>query len=327
MKLFVTGGAGYVGSHCVRCLLDAGHEVVVFDSLVSGHRKAVDPRARLVQGDLADTPALTRCLRDERPDGVLHFAAFIDVGESVRDPVKYYRNNICNSVSLLDAMQRADVRRMVFSSTCATYGYPTELPLTEEQPQIPINPYGRTKLAIEWLLRDAAEAWGLGAVALRYFNASGAAADGTIGEDHRPETHLIPLILQVPLGQREFIQVFGTDYPTSDGSCVRDYIHVEDLSAVHERAITRIEGPGLQAYNVGTGNGYTVLEVIAAARTVTGHGIPIRIGPRRPGDPPELFANADRAKRQFGWEPRYRTIEAIVGSAWRWHSAHPHGYV
>ncbi len=326
MRILVTGGAGYVGSHCVRRFVDGGHDVLVLDNLTSGHREAVHSRARLVTQDLSDGAALAGMLREYRIEAVLHCAASIDVGESVREPLKYYRNNACNSVSLLEAMRAAGVKKLVFSSTCATYGDPIELPLTENHPQHPINPYGRAKLAIEWAMRDSAEAWGLGAVAFRYFNASGAAADGTIGEDHRPETHLIPIVLQVALGQRPHVQVFGTDYATPDGSCVRDYIHVEDLAEAHLRAITSIAGPGFQAFNLGTGLGHSVLDVIRAAREVTGHAIPLEIGPRRAGDAAELYANADLVRHALGWMPRYTSLAQIVASAWGWHRSHPHGY-
>lgn len=326
MRILVTGGAGYVGSHCVRRFVEAGHDVVVYDNLASGHREAVHARARLVTHDLSDAAALTAALREFRIEAVLHCAASIDVGESVREPLKYYRNNACNSVNLLEAMRSAGVQRLVFSSTCATYGNPVELPLTEDHPQQPINPYGRAKLAIEWAMRDSADAWGLGAVAFRYFNAAGAAADGSIGEDHRPETHLVPIVLQVALGQRDKVQVFGTDYATPDGSCVRDYIHVEDLAEAHLRAITTISGPGFRAFNLGTGVGHSVLDVIHAAREVTGHPIPLEIAPRRPGDAAELYANAGLVRHALGWIPRYTSISDVVASAWRWHRTHPNGY-
>ncbi len=326
MNIFVTGGAGYVGSHCVRRLCEQGHKVTVFDSLVAGHRAAVDRRAAFVRGDLAEPLEVREALDGGKFDAVMHFAAFLDVGESVREPLKYYRNNVTNTIHLLEAMKRAGVKKMVFSSTCATYGVPDDLPITEDMSQNPINPYGRTKLAIEWLLADSAEAWGLGSVSLRYFNASGAASDGSIGEDHDPETHLIPIVLQVALGQREHISIFGDDYPTPDGTCIRDYIHVEDLAEVHARAIEGISGAGADYFNVGTGVGQSVLDVITAARSVTGHGIPARVAPRRPGDPPSLYADPSRVMRRYRWEPRFKAIESVVASAWNWQKSHPQGF-
>lgn len=326
MKILVTGGAGYVGSHTVKRLLNGGHEVTVFDSLVKGHREAVDPRAVLVEGDLGRSAEIAAAIEGGGFDAALHFAAFAEVGESVADPLLYYRNNVANTINLLEVLRDAGVRRLVFSSTCATYGMPDDLPITEAMNQNPINPYGRTKLAIEWLLQDSADAWGLGSVSLRYFNASGASADGSIGEDHDPETHLIPIVLQVALGQREAIKVFGSDYPTPDGSCVRDYIHVEDLAEVHLRAIEGIKGAGAEFFNVGTGVGHSVLDVITAAREVTGHPIPAEVVARRPGDPPELYADASKVRQRYGWVPSYRTLDTIVGSAWAWHKARPRGY-
>lgn len=326
MRVFVTGGAGYVGSHCVRCLIQAGHDVTVFDNLSFGHRRAVDSRARLIEGDLADRDRLRTLLTPGSFDAVMHFAAFINVGESVDRPLRYYRNNVANTLNLLEAMEDARIRRLVFSSTCAVYGEPEDLPLTEGMPRAPINPYGAAKLAVEHMLEYSAAAWGLGAVALRYFNASGAAEDGTIGEDHSPETHLIPLVLQVPLGRRDKIKIFGTDYATPDGSCVRDYIHVTDLAQAHLLAVEKMREGEAEAYNVGTGTGVSVFEVIAAAREVTGHPIPSEAVERRPGDPPVLYANASKIEARLGWIPRYRTIENIVASAWKWHQAHPNGF-
>jgi UDP-glucose-4-epimerase GalE len=326
MRVFVAGGAGYVGSHCVKRLAAAGHQVTVFDNLSAGHRRAVDPRAALVPGDLADRSKLLEVLRAGRFDAVMHFAAFLDVGESVRYPLKYYRNNVANTLNLLEAMQETGVRRLVFSSTCAVYGVPEKLPLTEAMPRNPISPYGASKLAVEHMLEHCAAAWGLGAVALRYFNASGAAADGTLGEDHSPEIHLIPLVLQVALGQRDRIRVFGTDYATPDGSCIRDYIHVDDLAEAHRLALEGLEPGRLEAFNVGTGSGTSVLELIRAAREVTGHEIPAEVTDRRPGDPPSLYADSDKISRRFGWHPRYRDIRSIVESAWKWHRANPRGY-
>jgi UDP-glucose 4-epimerase len=326
MRVFVAGGAGYVGSHCVKRLVAAGHGVTVYDNLVAGHRQAVDRAAELVEGDLADIEKLERVLVPGRFDAVMHFAAYLNVGESVQQPLKYYRNNVANTLNLLEAMERARIKRIVFSSSCAVYGMPESLPITEEMPKNPINPYGATKLAMEWALRDSAGAWGLGSVALRYFNASGAAADGTIGESHRPEIHLIPLVLQVALGQRESIDVFGADYPTPDGTCIRDYIHVDDLAEAHLLALERLTEGQAQAFNVGTGRAYSVLEIIAVARRVTGHAIPAVLTDRRPGDPPELYADSDKLRRHYGWDPRYTDVEEVIASAWEWHRAHPNGY-
>ncbi len=327
MKLFVTGGAGYVGSHCVRGLCDAGHTVVVYDNLTSGgHRAAVDPRAKLVVGDIADIDMLDQVLGPGQFDGVLHFAALLDVNESVREPLKYYQNNITGSVALLSMMRKYDIKRMVFSSTCATYGVPTAMPITEELPQHPISPYGRTKLAIEWALRDSAASWGLGATALRYFNASGASTDGTIGEDRDPEYHLIPLVLQVALGQRESIKIFGSDYPTPDGTCVRDYIHVEDLAVVHRLAIESQTPGEFRYYNVGTGIGVSVKELIEVSRQVTGHPIPALADDRREGDPPELYADPTKIKAELGWKPKYPGIRETIETAWQWHKTNPRGY-
>ncbi len=327
MNLLVTGGAGYVGSHCVLGLCDGGHRVVVYDNLVSGgHRAAVDPRATLVVGDLADTELLDRTLAAGGFDGVMHFAALLDVAESVRDPLAYYRNNVVNTVSLLELMRTHGIRKLVFSSTCATYGVPPSVPITEDMPQVPINPYGRTKLAIEWALQDSAAAWGLGSTALRYFNAAGAAADGTIGEDHHPEPHLIPLVLRVALGQLGEIKVFGDDYPTRDGTCIRDYVHVEDLSAVHRTAIETQQEGAFRFYNVGTGSGVSVKEIIEVARQVTGRQIPASPAPRRAGDPPELYADPTKAMTELSWQPRYADIRRTIESAWIWHSTHPEGF-
>jgi len=326
MKLFVAGGAGYVGSHTVRALVDAGHEVVVFDNLSAGHAAAVCAGARLVVGDLEDSLLLDDLFGQSRFDAVLHFAAFIEVGESVVSPLKFYHNNVGNSIRLLSAMERHGVKRMVFSSTCATYGTPEKMPISEDTPQNPQSPYARVKLAVEWAMTDSAAAWGLGCVALRYFNAAGAAPDATIGEDHDPETHLIPNVLKVALGQREHVMIFGTDYPTKDGTCVRDYVHVDDLAAAHLRAIETAKGGEFRAYNAGTGTGSSVREVVEAARKVTGHAIPVIESPRRPGDVPELCADADKIKRELGWSARHTDIESIVASAWAWHKSHPKGF-
>jgi UDP-glucose 4-epimerase len=326
MNILVTGGAGYVGSNAARLLARAGHDVWVYDNLSLGHRQAV-AEGRLIVGELADGARLQEVLRQKQIDAVMHFAAFALVGESVTDPAKYYQNNVAASLSLLEAMRAAGVKQIVFSSTTATYGAPQRVPITEDEPQQPINPYGFAKLVIERALADYAQAYGFAYAALRYFNAAGASPDGDLGEDHTPESHLIPLVLQVALGQRERITIFGNDYPTPDGTCIRDYVHVDDLGAAHLLALERLRpGKGL-ALNLGTGRGHSVRQVIDACRKITGHPIPETIGPRRPGDPPELVADATRARVQLGWVPRYSDLDTIVETAWRWHRAHPRGYV
>jgi UDP-glucose-4-epimerase GalE len=306
-------------------LAESGHAVVVVDNLAEGHRAAVG-KLPLVVADLIDRDAIVEVLQEHHIDAVMHFAAFAYVGVSVTEPAKYYQNNIVGTLALLDAMRATGINRIVFSSTCATYGIPQRVPIPEDHPQQPINPYGFTKLAIERALADYAHAYGLGYAALRYFNASGAAADGTIGEDHDPETHLIPLVLQVALSQREYVQIFGTDYPTPDGTCIRDYIHVDDLAAAHLAALEKL-APGMELkLNLGTGVGVSVQQVIDVCRSVTGQPIPTRAAPRRAGDPPELVADASLAKRVIGWEAKHKEVRSIIETAWRWHRAHPHGY-
>ena len=325
MNVMVVGGAGYIGSHAVRLLHEAGHRVCVYDNLSRGHRQAV-PEGMLVQGDLSDREKLVSTLRDHQIDAVMHFAAFALVNESVNDPSLYYRNNVIAALELLDAMREAGVHKIVFSSTTATYGEPDVVPIPETTLQRPINPYGFTKLVIEQALADYANAYGFAYAALRYFNAAGARSDGTIGEDHDPETHLIPIVLQVALGQREKITIFGNDYDTPDGTCVRDYIHVDDLGDAHLRALERLEsGKGL-CINLGTGCGTSVREIIEACRKVTGHAIPEVMGPRREGDPSKLIADARLASELLGWKPKYQDVESIVETAWRWHQSHPNGY-
>src|SRR5262245_1768003 len=325
MRILVTGGAGYVGSHCLRALLAAGHEAVVYDNLSRGHKKSV-PNGLLVEGDLNDEGKLTALLKGRKIEAVMHFAALALVGESVEKPELYYGNNVVGSFHLLEAMRQAGVWRIVFSSTTATYGTPEKMPIAETTPQQPINPYGFSKLVVERLLDDYAAAHGFGFAALRYFNAAGASRDGQIGEDHTPESHLIPIVLQVALGQRPSISIFGNDYPTPDGTCVRDYVHVEDLASAHLAALERLEKGKSIKVNLGTGRGYSVREVIDACRKITGHAIPEVNAPRRPGDPPELVADARLARQLLDWTPEYTTIESIVETAWRWHQAHPRGY-
>ncbi|WP_153557890.1 UDP-glucose 4-epimerase GalE [Roseimaritima sediminicola] len=325
MNILVVGGAGYVGSHCARLLRGQGHEVYVYDNLSRGHREAV-PDDRLIVGEAADRALLVQTMRAHQIEAVMHFAAFALVNESVNDPALYYRNNVIAALELLDAMREAGVSKLVFSSTTATYGEPDTIPIPETTPQQPINPYGFTKLVFEQALADYAAAYGLGYAALRYFNAAGASPEGGIGEDHDPESHLIPIVLQVALGQRESITVFGDDYPTPDGTCIRDYVHVDDLGSAHLAALERLEpGKGI-CVNLGTGNGYSVRQVIEACREVTGHPIPDVMGPRRAGDPPELVADASLAKQLLGWTPRYTDVRSIVETAWNWHRNHPRGF-
>ena len=325
MKVLVTGGAGYVGSHAVRALLQAGHQVWVYDNLSCGHAASV-PEGELIVADLADQQRLEAELSDKRIDAVLHFAALALVGESVTNPAIYYQNNVVGTLKLLEAMRKTGVWRLVFSSTTATYGVPEQIPITEQERQDPINPYGFTKLVIEHAMADYATAYGMGYAALRYFNASGAASDSSIGEDHKPESHLIPLVLQVALGQREQIAIFGTDYPTPDGTCIRDYVHVEDLASAHVKALERLRiGSGLKL-NLGTGHGQSVRQVIEACCKVSGVSIRVSEEDRRPGDPPELVADSTLAQKTLEWTPRYTDIESIVQTAWAWHSTHPAGF-
>jgi UDP-glucose 4-epimerase len=325
MRILITGGAGYIGSHAVRLFLARGHDVWVYDNLGCGHRAAV-PADRLIVGDLAEGSRLDQAMVAHRIEAVVHFAAFALVGESVREPSKYYQNNLVNTLNLMECLRRHRVSRFVFSSTCATYGIPMKVPITEEEPQRPINPYGTTKLAVERALEEYGRAYQLGYAALRYFNASGASPDGTIGEDHDPETHLIPLILQAALGQRSHVEVFGTDYPTADGTCIRDYIHVDDLADAHLLALERLEPGQAMRYNLGTGRGYSVREVIRSAEEVTGKKITVKEGPRRPGDPPALVAASAKIQRELGWQPHYTELGPMIETAWRWHRQHPRGY-
>lgn len=327
MKVLVAGGAGYIGSHCVRQLIAAGHEPVVLDNLTYGHRGAVPPAVKFLPAGLGDAPALDRIFAADKFDLVMHFAAFCYVGESVQAPLKYYLNNCSATYTLLEAMLRHGVRKFVFSSTCATYGVPAALPITEDAPQAPINPYGQTKLDVEKALQALAHGQGLSFAAFRYFNAAGAAEDGSIGEDHDPETHLIPLAIWAAQGRRPALEVFGTDYPTPDGTCLRDYVHVDDLSRAHIAAFDRLAKPGTALfYNLGTGKPTSVLAVIKAVEKVSGLKVPVKYSPRREGDPPALFANSQKAQTELGWKPKFLSIESIVETAWRWHQAKPQGY-
>src|SRR6056297_3463404 len=322
MNVLVVGGAGYVGSHCARLLRQQNHQVFVYDNLSRGHRAAV-PDDRLIVGDASDRALMVRTLQDNKIDAVMHFAAFALVNESVNDPSLYYRNNVIAALELLDAMREAGVMKLVFSSTTATYGEPDTVPIPETTPQNPINPYGFTKLVIEHAMADYAAAYGLAYAALRYFNAAGAAPDGSIGEDHDPESHLIPIVLQVALGQRESITIFGDDYPTPDGTCIRDYIHIDDLGDAHLRALERLQaGKGI-CVNLGTGRGTSVREIIQACRDVTGHPIPEVMGRRRAGDPPELVADATLAEKVLHWKTNHNDVKQIVETAWNWHQGHP----
>ena len=327
MSILVLGGAGYIGSHTVHALIEAGRDVVVADNLVTGHRAAVHPQARLYEGDLSDRAFLDRLLERESIDGVIHFAAYSLVGESVSNPLKYYRNNLCGTEVLLEALVAHGVERIVFSSTAATYGEPERIPILESDRTQPTNPYGETKLSMEKMIRWTGRAHNLRYVALRYFNACGALPDGSIGEDHQPETHLIPIVLQVALGRRERLDIFGGDYPTPDETCVRDYIHVCDLADAHIRALTYLEQGGQSdVFNLGNGVGFSNLQVVETARAVTGHPIPSSIEARRPGDPATLVASSDKAARVLGWQPRYTDLGEIIATAYRWHQSHPQGY-
>ncbi len=321
MHVFLTGGAGYIGSVTTECLLDAGHQVTVFDNLELGHRAAIDTRADFVQGDLRDAEAVREAVLNARPDAIMHFAAYALVGESMQDPLKYFRNNVIGGIHLVEAMRAADVRRFIFSSTCATYGFPQQVPITEDEPQRPVNPYGESKLMFEKILQWTASQHGIEPVFLRYFNACGATT--VRGEDHDPESHLIPLVLFVAQGKRDKVLIFGDDYDTPDGTCIRDYIHIVDLAQAHIQALTT---PVTGAFNLGNGSGYSVKEVIEMARAVTGQPIPAEIAPRRPGDPDRLVAAADKAHKMLGWQPRYPDLRTIITHAWDWHQAHPNGY-
>ncbi len=323
MKIFLTGGAGYIGSAAAQRLLAAGHEVTIFDSLVTGHHSAVPEGAHLIQADLSDHQALYEALRAQEYAAVMHFAAFIEAGESMHEPGKYFQNNAVNSLWLLEACVQAGVKRFVYSSSAAVYASSDE-PLTEDAPLRPSNIYGQTKLMTETLLEWYREARGLGYATLRYFNAAGGLPDR--GEAHQPETHLIPLVLQVALGQRPGVQIFGTDYPTPDGTCVRDYIHVADVVSAHSLALEALEPGAKLIYNVGSGAGYSVRQVVETARRITGHPLPAEEAPRRPGDPPRLVANSDKIRRELGWSPQHPSLGDIIASAWGWHRTHPNGY-
>ncbi|WP_367872367.1 UDP-glucose 4-epimerase GalE [Luteolibacter sp. Populi] len=326
--VLVTGGAGYIGSHTVRFLAAQGYKVVVLDNLVFGHRQAiVDDSVELVVGDIGDKALIADLFDRHGFAAVIHFAAYAYVGESVTNPLKYYLNNTAAPLALLEVMQEKGCKNFVFSSTCATYGVPENIPIVEANPQNPINPYGRSKLMFEWILRDCDTAWGLRSVALRYFNASGSSKDGKIGEDHDPETHLIPRVLMAAAGEIEHLDVFGTDYPTPDGTCIRDYIHVDDLASAHAAAIAHLAAGGSSvACNLGTGVGVSVKEIITAAEAVTGRPVPVKYSPRRPGDPPQLLADPAFAKQTLGWSASHTDVRDMVGSAWAWMSGPRKGH-
>jgi UDP-glucose 4-epimerase len=327
MNVLVIGGAGYIGSHCVRQLVLAGHRPVVLDNLSYGHRQAVAKAITFYMGDLGDRKLVTEILRKESIELVMHFAAFAYVGESVTEPLKYYENNSAKPVQLLMAMKDAGVGKFVFSSTCATFGIPQEMPIYETMPQAPINPYGQTKLDVENMLKACARAYGLSFAAFRYFNAAGASEDGTIGEDHKPETHLIPLAIAAATGNGKPLSVFGTDYPTPDGTCLRDYVHVDDLARAHIAAFDKLGKPGTGLfYNLGTGTPASVLEIIKAVEEITGLKVPYTMGPRRAGDPPALYADSRKALKELSWQIKFPRVHGVIETAWKWHKSHPKGY-
>jgi len=319
--VLVTGGAGYIGAHACKTLARAGYTPITYDNMVYGHAAAVN-WGPLEEGDISDRTRLEAVMRQYNPMAVMHFAAYAYVGESVEDPAKYYRNNVAGTLNLLESMRNCGIDKIIFSSTCATYGMPEQIPIAEDHPQNPINPYGRSKLMIEWILQDFARAYDLKYVALRYFNAAGADPDAEIGEDHDPETHLIPLVMDVALGKRDHLDIFGTNYDTSDGTCIRDYIHVTDLADAHLLALEYLlDGGKSDAFNLGNGNGFSVREVIATARKITGCDIPCVESDRRPGDPPILIGGCDRIKNYLEWRPAYNSLDVIIKTAWRWHQA------
>jgi UDP-glucose 4-epimerase len=327
MRVLVTGGAGYIGSHAIRALGRAGHTAVAYDNLSRGHRAAVPRDVPLVVGDIRDTIALTRTLQTYNIECVMHFAAFAYVGESVEKPLLYYDNNSRGTLSVLEALDEAKIQKFVFSSTCATYGTPLENPIVESSPQKPINPYGMSKLVSEYMLFDyAATRAKFGCAALRYFNVAGADESGEVGEDHDPETHLIPVILQAALGRREKVVVFGDDYPTADGTCIRDYIHVQDLVEAHIRVMEALEPGDRRVYNLGIGQGYSVKQIVDAARRVTGADFKVEMGPRRPGDPASLYSDPSRIAREIGWKARRTEVETTIRDAYNWFVHHPQGY-
>lgn len=327
MSILVLGGAGYIGSHAVYQLIDQNYKVVVVDNLQSGHNQAVHPQATFYKGDIRDKEFLRSVFEQEKIEGVIHFAANSLVGESMENPLKYFNNNVYGTQVLLEVMMEFGIKNIVFSSTAATYGEQKVMPITEEMPTLPTNAYGETKLTMEKIMKWCESAYGLKYVSLRYFNVAGARSTGEIGEDHHPETHLIPVILQVAVGQREYISVFGDDYDTEDGTCIRDYIHVEDLIDAHILALSYLQNGGESTIvNLGSGKGFSVNEMVETAREVTGHEIPAKVVPRRSGDPSKLIASSEKAKKVLGWNPQRTSIKQIMEDAWNWHQTHPQGY-
>ena len=325
--ILVCGGAGYIGSHAVRQLIDKGEEVIIVDNLETGHEDAIHPKAKFYKVDIRDEKSLNKVFEENKIDEVIHFAANSLVGESMTNPLKYFNNNVHGTEVLLKVMVAHDVNKIVFSSTAATYGEPKNIPILESDETNPTNAYGETKLCMEKMMKWADKAHGVKYISLRYFNVAGAHVSGEIGEDHNPETHLIPLILQVPLGKREFISIFGDDYETHDGTCIRDYIHVTDLADAHILAVHKLrEGSESNIYNLGSGNGFTVKEMIEAARKVTEHEIPAKVCERRAGDPAKLVASSIKAREELGWQPKFENVEAMISSAWNWHKNHPNGF-
>lgn len=327
MKVLVTGGAGYIGSHAVMGLIDKGYQVVVIDNLETGYKEAIHSEAAFYEGDIKDSAFLEEVFKKEKIEGVLHFAANSLVGESMEKPLKYYNNNVYGTQKLVEALNQFKIKHIVFSSTAATYGEPLQVPITEEHPTNPISPYGETKRAMEKLIHWASEASDLKYISLRYFNVAGAHSSGEIGESHDPETHLIPIILQVPLNQRAHLSIFGDDYETKDGTCIRDYIHIEDLVEAHILALEKlINGGESSLYNLGTGTGYSILEMVEAAKRVTGKDIPVQIAPRRVGDPAVLVASSQKAQEELAWTPQYTNVEDIIRSAWKFYQKRPIGF-
>ena len=325
-EILVVGGAGYIGSHMCKALAGRGYQPVVLDNLIYGHREAVK-WGPLFEGEMADGRLFKTITQKHRIAAVMHFAAFAYVGESVTEPEKYYRNNVADTITLLESMRAAGVEKFIFSSTCATYGEPRQVPMDEAHTQNPINPYGRTKFMVEQILNDYRRGYGFNSVALRYFNAAGADPDGELGEDHDPETHLIPLVLQTAMGRRPAIQIFGDDYPTADGTCIRDYIHIQDLAQAHLLALEALlDGDAGGAFNLGNGGGYSVKQVVETTRAVTGKEIPATIAPRRAGDPAALVGSSAKVREKWGWQPEFPDLEAIISTAWNWHRRHPDGY-
>jgi UDP-glucose 4-epimerase len=325
MKVLVCGGAGYIGSNMTAILVEAGHKPIVYDDLSSGHQRAVK-NTEFIRGDLADFNLLVSVLNEQKIDAVMHFAAFIEVSESVEKPLEFYRNNVCNTRNLLAAMEKCSVEKFVFSSTAAVYGIPDKTPITENSPKRPINPYGETKWAVEQMCHFQSHTGRLHYAALRYFNAAGAGANYTLGEDHRPESHLIPLVIAAAMGKREDVKIFGTDYPTPDGTCIRDYIHIEDLCTAHLLALEKLQNHNELVYNLGNGRGYSVQQVIETVKKVSGKNFEVTNAPRRASDPPVLTADAAKAIKELGWKIQYPELEEIIETAWKWHSANPDGY-